>query len=104
MPESRLLANEFKLAVTTVGAAPGGIVPPGGETVSHAEVLTSVQVNWVEAKLVNAKLWLLVLKAPPTGPAEANPSAGVTPRGSGGNASALIRPNPTGVPHPVHRS
>jgi hypothetical protein len=52
VPTTRLLAVEFKLTVTVAAGPPGVSVPPPDETVSHADVLASVQFNELVPVLV----------------------------------------------------
>ena len=93
---------ELRLASTVVDVE-GGRKPLFGETLSHDDVLATAQFSVAEPRLVKEKLWTVTVKGPPAGPLDVNPDFGVTWRESGG-ASALIRPLPAGVPHPVQRS
>src|SRR5262245_31828275 len=76
------------LAVTEVAGPPGVSVPPVGETVSHVEVLTKLQLKVLLPALVRVKVIELGTNGPPTGPLLTKPLSGVTRRSSGrSNAS-----------------
>src|ERR1039458_361090 len=83
MPFGKVLAVAVRLAVTEAAAPPGVRVPPDGDTLSQALVLTRLQVRVLVPALVKVSDCDAGVKGPPTGPLKVNPVTGLIRRSSG---------------------